>query len=64
MKVLERIVDSRIRQLVSINDSQFGFVPGRGTTEAIFVVRQLQVKYLAANKRFYIAFEDLEKEFD
>ena len=43
MKVLERIVDSLIRQLVSIDDSQFGFIPGRGTIDAIFVVRQLQV---------------------
>ena len=50
--------------VVSINDSQLGFVPGRGTTDAIFVVRQLQVKYLAANKGLYIAFKDLEKEFD
>ena len=64
MKVLERIVDGLIRQLVSIYDSQFGFVPGRGTTDAIFVVRQLQEKYLAANKRLYMAFVDLEKAFD
>ena len=64
MKVLEMIVDGLIRQLVSINDSQFGFVPGRGTTDAIFVVRQLQEKYLAANKRIYMAFVDLEKAFD
>ena len=64
MKVLQRIVDSLIRQLVSIEDSQFGFVPGRGTTDAIFVVRQLQEKYLAANKRLYMAFTDLEKAFD
>ena len=42
----------------------FGFVPGRGTTDAIFVVRQLQEKYLAANKRLYMAFVDLEKAFD
>ena len=41
MKVLERIVDSHIRKLVSIDDSQFGFVQGRGTTDVIFVVRQL-----------------------
>ena len=39
MKVLERIVDGLIRQVVSIDDSQFGFVPGRGTTDAKFVVR-------------------------
>ena len=64
MKILERIVDGLIRQLVSIDDSQFGFVPGRGTTDAIFVVRQLQEKYLAANKRHYMAFVDLEKAFD
>ena len=64
MKVLERIVDGLIRQVVSMDDSQFGFVPGRGTTDAIFVVRQLQEKYLAANKRLYMAFVDLEKAFD
>ena len=64
MKVLERIVDGLIRQMVSINDSQFGFVPGRGTTEAIFVFRQLQEKYLTPNKRLYMAFVDLEKAFD
>ena len=64
MKVLERIVDGLIRQVVSTDDSQFGFVPGRGTTDAIFVVRQLQEKYLAANKRLYMAFVDLEKAFD
>ena len=38
--------------------------PSRGTTDAIFVVRQLQEKYLAANKRLYMAFVDLEKVFD
>ena len=64
MKVLERIVDGLIRQIVSIDDSQFGFVPVRGTTDAIFVVRQLQEKYLAANKILYMAFIDLEKAFD
>ena len=63
MKVLERIVDCLIRQLVSIDDSQSGFVPGRGTTNAVIVVAQLRV-YLATNKRFYMAFVDLEKAFD
>ena len=64
MKVIERIVDSLIRQKVTIDESQFGFVPGRGTTDAIFVVRQLQEKYLGVNKRLYMAFVDLEKAFD
>ena len=64
MKFLERIVDGLIRQVVSIDDSQFGFVPGRGTTDAILLVRQLLEKYLAVYKRLYMAFIDLEKAFD
>ena len=38
--------------------------PRRGTTDAIFVVRQLKEKYLAVNKRLYMAFVDLEKALD
>ena len=37
---------------------------GRGTTDAIFIVRQLQEKHLAANKPLYMAFVDLKKAFD
>ena len=44
-------MDGLIRQVVSTDDSQFGFVPGRGTTDAICVVMQLQEKNIAANKR-------------
>ena len=43
---------------------QFGFVPGRGTTDAIFTVRQLQEKHHAAKKPLYFAFVNLEKAFD
>ena len=64
MKVIERVADSLIRQVVSIDESQFCFVPGRGTTDAIFVVHQLQEKYLSLGKQLYMAFVDLEKVFD
>ena len=43
---------------------QFGFMAGKGTTDAIFVVRQLQEKYLAKSKDLWMAFVDLEKAFD
>ena len=46
MRVLRRSVAGLIRHMVSIDDSHFGFVPGRDTTGAIFVIRQLQEKYL------------------
>ena len=50
--------------MVDIDDMQFGFVPGRGTTDAIFIARQIQEKFLAKNKTLYLAFIDLEKAFD
>ena len=43
---------------------QFGFMPGRGTTDAIFILRQLQKKYLQKKKNIYFAFVDLEKAFN
>ena len=64
MKLLERVLDSFIREMVDIDAMQFGFVPGRGTTDAIFIIRQLQEKYIAAKKPLYFAFVDLEKAFD
>ena len=64
MKVLERVVEGLIRQRVEIDEMQFGFMSGCGTTDAIFIVRQLQEKDLAANKPLYMAFIDLEKAFD
>ena len=64
MKVLERVVEGLIRQRVEIDEMQCGFMSGRGTTDAIFIVRQLQEKHLAANKPLYMAFVDLEKAFE
>ena len=64
MKVLERVVEGLIRQRVEIDEMQCGFMSGRGTTDAIFIVRQLQEKHLAANKPLYMAFINLEKSFD
>ena len=64
MKGIERVIEKIIRERISIDDMQFGFMPGRGTTDAIFILRQLQEKHLAKNKKLYFAFVDLEKAFD
>lgn len=37
---------------------------GRGTTDAIFILRQLHEKFLGKKKNFDFAFVDLEKAFD
>ena len=60
MKVMERIVDELIRQIIKIDEMQF----------AIFIIRQLQEKFLSMkdpsgkNRTLYFAFVDLEKAFD
>ena len=64
IKCLERVLYSAISSMVDIDGMQFGFMPGRGTIDAIFIVRQLQEKYHAAKKPLYFAFVDLEKAFD
>ena len=55
MKMLEHVEEGLIRQRVD-------FILGCGTTDAIFIVRQLQEKHLIANKPLYIAFFYLEKK--
>ena len=37
---------------------------GKGTTDAIFIVRQMQEKFRAKGKKLYFGFVDLEKVFD
>ena len=64
MKILERVIEGRLRKIVKIDNMQFGFMSGRSTTDAIFIVRQLQEKYLAKSKDLWMAFVDLEKAFD
>ena len=64
IKVTESIANSIIRQVVTINESQFVFVPGRGTADAIFDVSQLQEKSLIVGIQIYMAFVDKEKAFD
>ena len=39
-------------------------MPGKGTTDAIFIMRQVQKKHQAKKKKLYYAFVDLEKAFD
>ena len=64
MKIWERIIDRRLREETTIGDEQFGFMPGRGTTDAIFAVRQLMEKHREKQKGLHMVFIDLEKAYD
>jgi hypothetical protein len=41
MKLWERIIEHRLRGVTNVTENQFGFMPGRSTMEAIFLIRQL-----------------------
>jgi len=63
MKVVERIFEHRIRQQIVIDDMQFGFMKGKGITDAIFVARQMQENFRVKGEKLYLGFVDLEKAF-
>ena len=64
MKVWEKVLYERLKQIVNIADCQFGFMGGKSTIDAIFITRLLQEKYTEKKKELYHVFVDLEKAFD
>lgn len=64
MKVYERVLEKRLRSQVELDEMQFGFMPGRSTTDPIFITRQVIEKHRAKRKKLFLAFVDLEKAFD
>ena len=64
MKLWERIIEAKIRKEVTIAEQQFGFTPGRSTTDAIFCLRMLLEKWTEGQKAVHCAFIDLEKAYD
>ena len=53
-----------IRELVKVDDMQIGFMPGKGTTDALFILRRMQEEFCGREKKLYMCFVDLEKAFD
>ena len=43
---------------------QFGFMPERGTIDAVFIWRRLQEEYHAKGEMLYVCFVYLEKALD
>ena len=64
MKVGERIIEARLRDRVEISKQQYGFIPGKGTTDVIFALRMLMEKYRDGQREFHCVFVDLEKAYN
>ena len=64
MKIVEPVLERRIRELVNIDSMQFGFMSEKETTEALFVMRRMQEEYRDKKKKLYMCFVDIDKTFD
>ncbi|KAK3527512.1 hypothetical protein QTP86_024294, partial [Hemibagrus guttatus] len=64
MKVWERVEEARLRKEVEICEQQYGFMPRKSTTDAIFALRILMEKYRDGQRELHCVFVDLEKAYD
>ena len=69
MKLWEKVVDQRLRQMTKISENQFSFMPGRSTIETIVSlgqlveiyrakIWQLVETYRATRKKLHVVFID------
>ena len=66
-KILARVLLDRITPTIAkevLPENQCSFRAGRGTTDMVFVLRQIQEKCREQNMGLYAAFIDLTKAFD
>ncbi|KAK3535468.1 hypothetical protein QTP70_016891 [Hemibagrus guttatus] len=64
MKLWERVVEARLKKVVEICEQQYGFMPRKSTTDAIFALRILMEKYRDGQRELHCVFVDLEKAYD
>ncbi|KAK6738087.1 hypothetical protein RB195_020283 [Necator americanus] len=64
MKVLERVLEARLKKIVSVSLNQCGFVKDCSTIDAIHAARIFVEKHREKNRGAHLAFLDLEKAFD
>ena len=58
-----KVITKRLAECTSIHESQVRFMPGRSTTDAIFVLKQTVEKHREGQKDFSFVFINLDKAY-
>ena len=64
IKLWEKIIEARLRNRIEISKQQYGFMPEKRTTDAIFALRMWMEKYREAQRELHCVFVDLEKAYN
>ena len=63
MNIWERIIEARLRDRIEISKQQYGFMPGKGTTDVIIPLRMLMEKCRKGQRELHCVFVNLEKAY-
>ena len=64
MKLWDRVIERRLQKDISMSENQFGFMSGRSTIEAIYLLRRLIGLYRDRKIDLHIVFIDLKNIYD
>ena len=64
MKLWERIIETKLRDRVEISKQQYGFMPGKEATDAMFALGMLMKNYSEGQRELHCVFVNLEKAYD
>ena len=65
-KIVLKVLDERLKSKVAecVDEEQYGFRKGKGTRNAIFVLRTMMERLIEKQKDLFMCFVDFEKAFD
>ena len=58
------MLERKLHRILYVDEMQFGFMPEKGTIDAVFTLSRMQKWYHANVKKLYMCFVDSEKAFD
>ena len=64
IKIWKIIIKARLKNRVKISKQQYGFMAGKGTTDAMFALKMMVEKYKEGQRELYCVLMDLEKAYD